>query len=158
MKYLMLALCLSFSLAINAQKVKVNKQNFEVKGDRIFNEGKDVTETLSVENKNAIKKAIENKKEAELAKQNEKAKKEAKKIEKQEKAAENKRKKAEKTLAKKEKAQANFDKAKNNLEKAQKKRTKLKEKGKLSPVDEAKWDKKIGSLEEKVEKTKKKLK
>ncbi|WP_052823461.1 hypothetical protein [Neotamlana sedimentorum] len=158
MKYVMLALCLGLSFAVNAQKVKVDKQNFEVKGERIFKDGADVTETLTLERKADIKKAIQIQKDEEVAKQAEKAKKEAKKVEKKEKAAENKRKKAEKELAKKQKAQSNFDKAKSNLEKAQDKRLKLKEKGKLSPVDEVKWDKKIKTLEEKTAKAKKKIK
>ncbi|WP_052826001.1 hypothetical protein [Neotamlana nanhaiensis] len=157
-KYVMLALCFSLSLAVGAQKVKINDENFEIKGERIFKDGTDVTETLTLENKAEIKKAIQQQKEAELAKQAEKVEKEAKKLEKKEKAAEKKRKKAEKELAKKQKAQASFDKAKSNLTKAKEKRLKLQERGKLSPVDEAKWDKKIKSLEEKTAKAKKKLK
>lgn len=162
MKTLITILCLCFALTANAQKVEKDGKQYEVKKDKIFLNGEDVTEAISVEDRAAIfgrAKAIKAEIEAKEAKEKaqKKKEKELKKAEKAQKKAEKEAKKAAKALKKKEKAQKNFSKATNNLEKAQKKYEKLKNRGKLSPVDEKKWLEKIEKLSEKVAKAKKKM-
>lgn len=85
----------------------------------------------------------------------EKAEKERKKAQKAQKKAEKEQKKA---LKQKEKAQSDYNKAVKDLEQAQSKFERLKNKGKLSPNDEAKWLEKIQKLNGKIEKAEKKLK
>lgn len=149
--------------SLNAQEIKIGDAVYEVKKDLIFQNGVDVTSTLSEEKKVEILAAFK-KKQQELAEEKaindklEKAEKEQKKAKNQLKKAEKKQKKAEKALRQKEKAQANYDKAVDKHKAAQKKYEKLKKKGKLSPVDEAKWLEKIEKLNANITKTKKKLK
>ncbi len=114
-----------------AQKVEKDGKTYEVKKEKIFLNGEDVTETLNLEEKQAILK------EAETISEKIKTK--------------------EKALKKEKKAKDNYKRAQDKLAKAQKKYEKLKKKGKLSPVDEEKWLEKIENLTEKVEKAKKKL-
>lgn len=158
-----------FSISINAQEIEKNGKLYKVKNERIFLDGKDVTETLKLEEKSAILKQANSvseknrlkeialKNEADTKKQAEKLEKEKKKAEKAQKKAEKKQKKAEKALKKKLKAQKKLDKATKKLESSQKKYNKLKGKGKLSPEDEAKWLDKLEGYREAIEKAKKKI-
>ncbi|WP_243473694.1 hypothetical protein [Winogradskyella sp. MH6] len=162
MKNYIILLLLAFYLTGFSQEVKKGEKTYEVKKEKIFLNGEDVTATLSTEEKEVIFK--EASVISEKLKQAEKAEKEAKKLEKEkrkaeksQKKAEKAQKKAEKALKKKEKLQKNYKKAQDNLKKAQKKYEKLKKKGKLSPVDEGKWLDKIEKLTEKVDKAKGKL-
>ncbi|GAB5563637.1 MAG: hypothetical protein Wins2KO_07000 [Winogradskyella sp.] len=173
MKYYILLLFLGFSLSTFAQKVEKDGKTYEVKNEKVYLDGEDITTTLSTEEKALILKdaaAISEKmkleKKAQKAKEKAEKKKaqEAKKIEKERKKAakevkkaEKARKKAEKALKKQEKLKKNYRKAQDNLAKAEKKYKKLKKKGKLSPVDETKWLEKIEKLTEKVAKAKRKL-
>lgn len=162
MKNYIILLLLAFSLTGFAQEVKKGEKVYEVKKEKIFLDGKEVTDTLSLEERDAILKQASSINEK--IKAAEKAEKEAKKLEKEkrkaekaQKKAEKAQKKAEKALKKQEKLQKNYKKAQDNLKKAQKKYEKLKKKGKLSPVDEGKWLDKIEKLTEKVDKAKGKL-
>ncbi|MFC0603198.1 hypothetical protein [Winogradskyella pulchriflava] len=162
MKYYIILLFLSLSLSSFAQKVEKDGKTYEVKKEKIFVDGKEVTETLNNEEKQAIlNKAAtiseKMKKQEKAEKAAKKLEKEHKKAEKAQKKAEKAQKKAEKELKKREKLQKNYEKAQSSLEKAQSKYEKLKKKGKLSPVDEGKWLEKIEKLTEKAEKAKKKL-
>ena len=162
MKYYIILLFLAFSFSSFAQKVEKDGKTYEVKKEKIFLNGEDVTETINLEDKQTIlKKAATISEELKMKEKAEKAakklEKENKKAEKAQKKAEKAQKKAEKELKKREKLQKNYEKAQNNLEKAQSKYEKLKNRGKLSPVDEGKWLEKIEKLTEKVEKAKKKL-
>ncbi|WP_426432214.1 hypothetical protein ACPX19_06480 [Winogradskyella sp. HB-48] len=162
MKYYIILLLLAFSLTSFAQTVEKDGKTYEVKKEKIFLDGNEVTETLSLEEKEAILKqaATINEKlkvDEKAQKAAEKLEKEAKKAEKAQKKAEKAQKKAEKALKKKEKLQKSYENAQNDFKKAQKKYEKLKKKGKLSPVDETKWLEKIEKLSEKVEKAKRKL-
>ena len=162
MKYLVLIFVVMFSMTINAQEVQKDGKLYQVKNERIFLEGKDITETLTPENKTAIlnkaSRITEKMKLEEIAlKESEKLEKEKKKAEKSAKKAEKKQKKAEKALKKQQKAQKRLDKATKKLKSSQKKYDKLKRKGKLSPEDEAKWLKKIAGYREAIEKAKKKI-
>ena len=118
------------------------EKKYIVKKDRILHEGNDVTATFSLEEQAKIKDEFSNLVEGIKLKQ-----KEVKDS-----------KKSEKELNQKEKAQSNYEKAIKNYSQAQSKYEKLKEKGKLSPKDEAKWLKKQESLNEKLEKAEKKMK
>lgn len=162
MKNYIIVLLLTFSLSGFAQEVKKGEKTYEVKKEKIFLNGEDVTATLSVEEKEVIFKEAANisekLKEAENSQRAaEKLEKEKKKAEKAQKKAEKAQKKAEKALKKKEKLQKNYKKAQDQLKKAQEKYEKLKKKGKLSPVDESKWLDKIEKLTDKVDKAKGKL-
>ncbi|WP_138432810.1 hypothetical protein [Winogradskyella algicola] len=162
MKYYIILLLSTFSLISFAQEVKQGEKTYEVKKEKIFLNGEDVTATLSVEEKEVIFKEAaiiseKLKQEENAQKTAEKLEKEKKKAEKAQKKAEKAQKKAEKALKKKEKLQKNYKKAQDNLKKAQKKYEKLKKKGKLSPVDESKWLDKIEKLTEKVKKAKSKM-
>ncbi|WP_178990770.1 hypothetical protein [Winogradskyella schleiferi] len=163
MNYYIILLILTFSLSSFAQKIESDGKTYEVKDEKIFLEGKDVTETLTDEEKKFILKeaiVISDKMKLEDIKRKEaaeKLEKEAKKAEKAQKKAERELKKAEKELKKKEKLQSNFEKAERNLEKSQSKYEKLKRKGKLSPEDERKWLDKLEKLTIKLKKAKGKL-
>lgn len=162
MKFFITLLCLVFGFFVQAQEVEVNGTVYKVKGDAIFKDNVDVSETLTIEEKNNIRTNLDEKirleKEAEEAESKiKKAEKEHKKAEKEQKRAESKQKAAEKALKKKEKAQANFEKAGDKYEDAIKKYEKLKERGKLSPNDEAKWLKKIDNYKDDINKAKRKL-
>ncbi|TBM98986.1 hypothetical protein EYD45_15835 [Hyunsoonleella flava] len=162
-RFLLLIVFVTIGMSLSAQEIKVNDKVYEVKKGLIFQEGVDITNTLSVEEKAKILAEFEKKQqniaEAEATqKRIEKAEKEQKKAEKEQRKAEKKRKKAEKALRQKEKAQSNYDKATKKFKDAQKKYEKLKSKGKLSPQDEKKWLEKIEKLNANVAKTKQKLK
>ncbi|GAB1857583.1 hypothetical protein MHTCC0001_24190 [Flavobacteriaceae bacterium MHTCC 0001] len=154
-------------ISLNAQEIKVEDAVYEVKEDLIFKNGVDITATLDAEQKAKIMAAYADKKQVlekaeatqqQLEKEQEKAEKNLKKAEKEQKKAEKERKRTEKVLKQKERAQANFDRATQKHQAAQTKYTKLKAKGKLSPVDEGKWLKKIDRLNDNINKAKKKLK
>ncbi len=159
MKIILTLVFLALSFAVNAQEVISNGTAYEVKGKAIYKNGVDITETLTAEEQKEIKTALEAKlkaaKEAEKAQKQ--AEKELKKAEKARKEAEKAQKKAEKELKQKQKAQASYDKAAKNHEKAVDTYEKRKNRGDLSPNDEAKWLKKIQKLSESREKASKKL-
>lgn len=165
MKYIICLFILFISISVSAQNVERNGKTYEVKNERIFLDGKDVTDTLKAEDKSAILKLSEKAKtEAQALKEYAKAEKEAEKLikekekaEKAHKKAVKAQKKAEKELKQQEKAQKRFDKATKDLSKAQKKYDKLKRKGKLSPNDEADWLKKLEKLKSDLDKAKRKL-
>lgn len=142
-------------MSVSAQEVKVNDNVYEVKKDLIYKNGVDVTNTLTADEKFQIFTAFEklNLEKAEA----EKTQKRIEKAEKEQKKAEKKQKKAEKALKQKEKAQSNYDKATKKHQDALKKYEKLKNKGKLSPQDEAKWLEKIEKLNANISKAKRKL-
>ena len=162
MKYMILVVLMLFGMTLQAQEVEKDGKTYEVKKEKIFLDGNDVTTTLSVEDKSFILKraaAI-----SEKMKMQEKAEKAAKKLEKEmekaekaQKKAEKEQKRAEKALKKKEKAQDRYERAGKKYKDAQKKYEKLKRKGKLSPQDDAKWLDKLEDLKEDVEKAKKKM-
>lgn len=169
MKYIVLIFIVMFSISLNAQDIEKDGKVYQVKNERIFLDGKDVTDTFSLEDKAAImkqatmlsekmklKEAAE-KLEKKKVKTAEKLEKDKKKAEKAQKKAEKEQKRAEKALKKKQKAQNNFEKATKKLESSQKKYDKLKRKGKLSPQDEVKWLEKLEGYREAIEKAKKKL-
>lgn len=163
MKYILVALFLGLGIFSTAQEVEREGKKYVVKKDKILLDGNDVTSTFSLEDQAKIKAEFSkladeiklNEKEAKKLKN---AEKEQKKAEKGRKRAESKQKKAEKELKQKEKIQSNYEKAAKNYEQAQSKYERLKEKGKLSPKDEAKWLEKIKKLNERLEKAEKKLK
>lgn len=86
-----------------------------------------------------------------------KHKKELKKSRDQQKKAKKSQRKAEKALNKKKRAQKTFDKSAKKLESAQKSYETLKSRGRLSPMDEEKWLKKINRLEKNKKKAVTKL-
>lgn len=183
MKLWIIILFLGIGLVGGAQEVEHNGIKYEVKGDAIFKDGKDVTSTLSLEKQQEIKtilkrtkatameaaaaaekEAIANKaaKDAERAavkieKERKDAEKALKQAEKAQKKAEKEQRKAEKALKKKQDAQDAFAKASKRLSKNQAKYDKLKRKGKLSPNDEIDWLKKLKKYREDVADAQEKL-
>ncbi|WJJ97357.1 hypothetical protein [Algibacter luteus] len=162
MRLLWIVLFLGFGFVLNAQEISFKGATYEVKKGKIFNNGVDVTETLTAEDQEKIKLAVNEKmadiEEAEKAeKRLEKAEKEQKKAEKEQKRAEKQQKKAEKELKRQQKAQSNYDKSIKKHKAAVKKYEQLKKKGKLSPIDEEKWLDKISKYKEASEKAKKDL-
>lgn len=155
MKFLIFTIIFTLCLTANAQDVNHNGITYKIKGKTIIQDGADVTTTLSTEDQTSIFESF-NKQKA-LEKERKASEKAIKKAENEQKSAEKKQKKAEKELKAKEKAKSNYDKASNNYNKAVENHEKLKDKGKLAPVDEAKSLKKIENLKEATEKAKKKL-
>ncbi|MGS2725478.1 hypothetical protein ACU8DI_02635 [Psychroserpens sp. BH13MA-6] len=161
-KFIAILIIVFVSISANAQEVKKDGKTYEVKKEKIFLDGKDVTATLNAKEKSAIleratkiSEQIKLQKEAEKKAEN--LEKEMRKAEKSIKKAEKAQKKAEKELKRKEKAQKKFEKASKKYKEAQKKYDRLKRKGKLSPEDDAKWLKKLENLKEDAERAKKKL-
>ncbi len=151
MKFWIRLLCLVLGFTLQAQNIVVNGQEYQVKGETILEDKIDVTEKLSLEERESIFKTIESKIEKE--------KQEAgKKVEKELEKAKKEQKKAEKELKSREKAQSKFDKADKKHKQAFEKYEKLKKKGKLSPQDEKKWLSKIEKLKVNHEKARQKLK
>lgn len=145
-----------FAVCINyAQKVEYDGVTYLVKGNAIFMNKIDVTNTLSPEQQVVIKNKLS---EEILANKKLKAAEKAqKKAEKAQNKAEKKEKAAEKQIKKAEKAKDKYTDAQNKYEKELKKHQKLQEKGKLSTEDEVKWQKKLGDLKSKIDKLKKKM-
>jgi predicted RNase H-like nuclease (RuvC/YqgF family) len=145
----LLLLCMLFAVSAFSQKLMYANKEYKIKGEKIFFEGKDVSDSFSAKEKVAIfnKLKVQKVKNKEEKKQEKEVKKEKKKIDK----AEKKQKKQEKILD-------DYDNAVDKLETAQAKYERLKRKGKLSPNDEVQWLDKIAKLKEKVSTKKKKLK
>jgi mitofilin len=98
MKYYILLLVLSLSLSTYAQKVEKDGKTYEVKKEKIFLDGEEVTDSLNLEEKTAIlKQASIISEKIELQ---EKAEKEAGKLQKEMKKAEKKQKRHKKRLKK----------------------------------------------------------
>lgn len=178
--WIVLLLFIGTGFYMNAQEVEHEGVKYEIKGKSIFQDGKDVTSTLSIEKKKdlftilekykasfeeaaAAKKLVaQEQKEAEkaaskLAKEQKEAEKTLKDAQKAQKRAQKEQKTAEKELKAKQRAQDNFEKATRKLEQNQTKYEKLKNKGKLSPNDDEKWLKSLNKYKKKVESARKKL-
>ena len=158
MKTLKVFLTAIFLFAITvsfAQKVDYNGTTYRVKGNTIFMGKSDITSTLSPEEQANIKNRLSEQIIAD--KKLKEAEKAQKKAEKSQRKAEKKQKDAEKEIKKAEKAKKRYTDAQDKYEKELKKHQKLQEKGKLSPQDEIKWQKKLESLKSKIDKLKRKL-
>ncbi|MGB1270319.1 MAG: hypothetical protein ACPG45_11340 [Flavobacteriaceae bacterium] len=168
--YLFLFTCTLFF----AQEVTHNGNTYSIKGKKIYQNNEDVTSLLTTTDKEAVfsahkielekikeaknaEKALE-KKEKEAIKAEKEAAKRIKEQEKKLKAIEKKQKKVEKAAKKKANAEKAFDRAQSKLDRETKKFEKLKRRGKLSPVKEAKYLEKLSDLKDRVSKAGKKLK
>ena len=131
MKFYITILFVAFSLLSFAQKIEKEGTIYEVRKERIFLNGEDVTDTLNAEKRSIILK--EATMIADKMKLEEKARKKQEKTEKKKQKAtkklEKELKKAEKALRKEQKLKANYTKANNKLAKVQKKYERLKKKG-----------------------------
>ena len=136
MKKIVITLLLISSVAFSQVEKKLGEFTKVTSFDKI-----DVTNTLSQEEQTTIKNRLSEQIFAEKKlKEEEKAQKKA---EKRIKAAEKKQKKAEKQLKANEKAKKNYADVQEKYEKELKRHKKLSDKGKLSPEDEIKWQKKL---------------
>ena len=147
--------CLFMVTILNAQQIEYEGKEYRVKGEKIFLNGVEVTADLSADEQLVIKNKL--KKKIALDKKIKSAEKAQKQAENKQKKAEKKQKQAEKELKKREKIQKNYKNAQQKYSAAQNKYEKLKNRGKLSPVDETKWLKKLESLKESLDKNEKRL-
>ena len=162
LKYYSVLICLFLVGYAHSQEVVYKDVTYTVKKGLIYENGYDVTSTLSLEDQNKIKSVYrsnvaELKKQEEAEKRLKNQEKGRKKAEKKQREAEKKLKKIEKKLRNKEKAEKAVEQAQSNLEDAQNKYEKLSKKGKLSPNDDAKWLEKIKKLGDRLNSAKKKL-
>lgn len=152
MKTWIIIIFLSLGFTLNAQEVISDGKLYMVKGKAIFQNGNDITSTLLNHERDKIYKTL--KVQTKKVKDAEKARNY---LEKAAKKSEKAKKSAEKALKQRKKAENNFNKASYKLKQQQEKYDKLKNKGKLSPKDEAKWLKKLQGYKKTKEKAKHKL-
>ena len=148
--------CLFMMTILNAQQIEHEGKEYSVKGEKIFLNGVEITADLSADEQLVIKNKLKNK--IATDKKIKSAEKAQNKAENKQKKAEKKQKQAEKELKKREKTQKNYENAQQRYSDAQNKYEKLKNRGKLSPVDEAKWLKKLENLKENLDKNEKRMK
>ncbi len=170
MKFIVCIALVAISCTLTAQDLKANGENYRIENETIFKDGKDITNTLSQEERVKIKealrehqqiqqKAMSDKLEANnVQKTQKRLENRQKKTEKKQKKAEKKQKNVEKKLKQKVKAQDRYDKLSKQLEKSQKKYDKLNKKGKLSPEENAKWLEKIKKQKSRLTKAEKRMK
>lgn len=159
-KFSILYLCLIVLSCGSSEKVIMDDGSvYTVKGKAIYQNGTEVTESLTEVKKDAIINKLDKRLEVEKS-----AKKEQDKLDnkqedllKAQKKAEQAQKKLERELKEKEDAREAFFKAKKNLKNQQEKYTRLLKKGKLSPNDELKWADKLEDLKADLNKAEKKL-
>lgn len=174
MKYQYLITCLLLALIVSCgsseRVITSDGTVYELKGSKIINDGIDVAESLSEERKAEIESVLEAQRKAkiEALKRQEELDKKQKELEKVQKEAEKKRKEAEEKRKEIEKKQADLEKKLKAQEKAREaylkaekrlaskleRYEKLKAKGKLSPRDEEKWQKRFEGWEEDLKKAK----
>ena len=141
---------------LSAQQIEHEGKEYRVMGEKIFLNGVEVTADLSADEQLVIKNKLKSK--IATDKKIKSAEKAQKRAENKQKKAEKKQKQAEKDLKKREKIQQNYKNAQQKYSDAQNKYEKLKNRDKLSPVDEAKWLKKLETLKESLDKNEKRLK
>ena len=139
---------------------------YEVKGDTFMNNGVDVTQSLTNEEKENIKKSLEEKIEAREASEKiqnelEDKQRELEKVQEEARRKENELKEKQEKLESKrddlKDAKDDYAKSKKRLTSKMDKFQNLKEKGRLSPKDEEKWLEKIKDLKMEVNEAKTKL-
>jgi chromosome segregation ATPase len=139
---------------------------YEVRGDTFLNNGKDVTETLSSDEKKSIKsnlgdrlngKKIADEQREQLEDQQKELEKAQDEARKKQRDLEKKQQEIEDRLKEKEDARNDFIKAKDQLKRKQKRFQRLKDKGKLSPNDIVDWEDRLKGYQEDVDKAEKKL-
>ncbi len=132
---------------------------YTLKKNSYYQKGKDVTETLTKEDKDLIKETrdkrleverLAQQRQTELKEEQEKVEKALKEARKKQETIENNKEELEAVVAAREEAREAVLKAKDKSLEQQQRYQKLKEKGKLSPIDEEKWLNKLQGLEEKV--------
>lgn len=133
---------------------------YKVKNDHFYSKGKDITESLSNNEKDDIKGVLNKRLEAEriaeakkekLQQEQDKVNEALAQAEEKQKALETRQKELEDKQEALDDARENFLKAKENLQDKKDKYNKLKEKGKLSASDEEKWQGRFEDLQSKIE-------
>jgi hypothetical protein len=148
------AIFLFFSYS-QAQNVTYNGKEYTVNNDKIYFEDKDITATLTVDQITDIKNRLNE--NLAVEKRIKIAEKEKSNAEKKQKQAEKKQNQAERALKKMQNEESALVSYQKKYQKEFRQYEKLKKKRKLAPVDEEKWQKKLKTLEEKIEKSKKRL-
>lgn len=151
---------LFFACGSSEKVITENGKVYEVKGNTFFNNGVNVTEQLTENEKDIIRTTLQKRKEAEriviekqetIAAEQDRLKTIQKEARLKEKELEKQQKALQKKLDAKEDVRQDFLKAKQRLKDKQEKYQELKAKGKLSPRDEEKWQKRLTDLEQKQE-------
>jgi chromosome segregation ATPase len=133
---------------------------YQVKGNKIMNAGTDVSETLSEDQKASIKTLVAEQKEAkataeklqeELEEKQDRLNDAIKEAQKKQEALIEKQEALDEKLEAKEEATADFLKAKKRLADKTKKYQRLKDKGKLSPRDDEKWQEKLKDYQQDID-------
>lgn len=135
---------------ISSERVIANDGTvYQVKNDNFFNKGEDVTDKLTDIEKKSIKSILEKRLEAEeLAKQKQdEIAKSLDALKKKEKELKDKQREIEEKIENRQDARDNFFDIREQLNDVKDKYKKLKDDGKLSPEDEAKWNKRLKKLE-----------
>ncbi|MFG6686949.1 hypothetical protein ACGK9U_10230 [Mariniflexile sp. HNIBRBA6329] len=155
-----LSLVLLMACGSSEKVIMEDGRVYEVKGSKFFSNGVNVTEQLTANEKEIIKTNLQKRLEAEkianekqetieaeqqrLETIQEEAKRRQKVLEKEQELLEEK-------LEAKEDARNDFLEAKERLQSKQEKYQRLKDKGKLSPLDEEKWKARFLDLEADIE-------
>ena len=132
---------------------------YKVKGDLFYNNGKDVTNKLSSIEKERIQSILEKRLEAEkVAKEKQEQIEESlKQLKQREKELKDRQNQLEDKIKKREDARDDFFEIRDNLNDVKGEYQKLKDTGKLSPKEEAKWKKRLKKLELKLNRAELKL-
>ena len=157
---LLISSLLVFSCGTTEKVITDNGKVYEVKGDTFYNNGNDVTQILSSEEKQEIMETLSQRldmeKEAEERKNQ--LKKEQKELEDARKKVEKAQDEIEREIKEKNDARDEFFKAKDELKDERERYNELLKKGDLSPNDKADWLEKLRKLEKEVQDAEDKLK
>ncbi len=125
---------------------------YEVKGNNFYTKGEDVTNTLTEIEKKRIQTTLENrlKSEEALAKKQDQISESLKELKQKEKELKEKQNQLDNTENNRKEARDDFFKIRENLNDVKQDYQLLKDKGELSPKDDAKWQKRLVKLERKL--------
>lgn len=141
-----------FSCGSSERVISNEGKVYEVKGNTFYNNDVDVTDKLSSIEKQRIQSSLEKrlKAEKEAAEKQEEIKESLKELRQREKGLKEKQKELKDKIEKREEARDNFFDVRNNLNDVKEDYQQLKDKGGLSLNDEAKWEKRLKKLEQKL--------
>lgn len=125
---------------------------YKVKGDRFYNKGEEVTEQLSDIEKKRISSILEKRLEAEKLAENKQDEiaKALKDLRDKEQELKEKQRQLEDKINRRQEAREDFFEVKKELTSVKNDYQELKDKGELSPKEEAKWKKRLKKLEKEV--------
>ncbi|MGB3606526.1 hypothetical protein [Psychroserpens sp.] len=155
-----------FSCGSSESVIMEDGSVYEVKGKTFKTNGADVSESLTDDEKQNIRALITKKREAqeeaerlqkELERQQEDLEKAQEQARKKQEDLEDKQRDLESKLKAQEEAREDYLKAKKRLADQQEKYKNLRDKGKLSPRDEASWAEKLAEIQAEVDTAQKRM-